>query len=78
MPTEDRTLAALGLDVVPHGHPLEYPGARPRESGLLDGDRLPPLDRWASEDRGLVVAIGSNARRPAAHTGPGAAERRRI
>ncbi|WP_395759656.1 hypothetical protein OIE82_30760 [Streptomyces althioticus] len=58
---EDRTLAALGLDVVPREHPLEYPGAWPRESGLLDGDRLLPLDRWAFEDRVPVISIGSNA-----------------
>lgn len=58
---EDRTLAALGLDVVPREHPLEYPGAWPRESGLLDGDRLLPLDRWVFEDRVPVISIGSNA-----------------
>ncbi|WP_454345827.1 hypothetical protein [Streptomyces albogriseolus] len=58
---EDRTLRALGLDVVPREHPLEYPGAWPRESGLLDGDRLLPLDRWAFEDRVPVISIGSNA-----------------
>lgn len=58
---EDRTLAALGLDVVPREHPLEYPGAWPRESGLLDGDRLLPLGRWVFEDRVPVISIGSNA-----------------
>ncbi|MEU0909721.1 hypothetical protein [Streptomyces althioticus] len=58
---EDRTLRALGLDGVPREHPLEYPGAWPRESGLLDGDRLLPLDRWAFEDRVPVISIGSNA-----------------
>ncbi|MFI1959173.1 hypothetical protein ACH46L_13690 [Streptomyces althioticus] len=58
---EDRTPAALGLDVVPRERPLEYPGAWPRESGLLDGDRLLPLDRWAFEDRVPVISIGSNA-----------------
>ncbi len=61
MPVEDRTLRALGLDVVPREHPLEYPGAWPRESGLLDGDRLLPLDRWAFEDRVPVISVGSNA-----------------
>ncbi|MFF9333934.1 hypothetical protein [Streptomyces albogriseolus] len=61
MPVEDRTLRALGLDVVPRAHPLEYPGAWPRESGLLVGDRLLPLDRWAFEDRVPVISIGSNA-----------------
>ena len=54
---KDRTLAALGLNVVPREHPLEYPGAWPRESGLLDGDRLLPLDRWAFEDRVPVIGV---------------------
>ncbi|MFI9469296.1 hypothetical protein ACIHBQ_17710 [Streptomyces sp. NPDC052492] len=58
---EDRTLRALGLDVVPREHPLEYPGSWPRESGLLHGDRLLPLDRWVFEERTPVVSVGSNA-----------------
>jgi hypothetical protein len=56
-----RTLAALGLAEAPREHPLLYPGAWPRESGLLDGDRLLPLDRPVHEDRAPVLAIGSNA-----------------
>ncbi|MEU8555639.1 hypothetical protein AB0C80_16845 [Streptomyces anthocyanicus] len=63
-PGEDRTLRALGLAGVPREEPLLYPGAWPRESGLLDGDRLLPLDRpvYDEEDgRVPVLAIGSNA-----------------
>ncbi|MFD5442383.1 hypothetical protein [Streptomyces tendae] len=63
-PGEDRTLRALGLAGVPREDPLLYPGAWPRESGLLDGDRLLPLDRpvYDEEDgRVPVLAIGSNA-----------------
>ncbi|MFI8089302.1 hypothetical protein ACIF9R_13425 [Streptomyces sp. NPDC086080] len=61
MTGEDRTLRALGLDRAPYEHPLLYPGAWPRESGLLDGDRLLPLDRPVHEDRVPVLAVGSNA-----------------
>jgi hypothetical protein len=57
----DRTLTALGLAEAPREHPLLYPGAWPRESGLLDGDRLLPLDLLVHEDRAPVLAIGSNA-----------------
>ncbi|MEU4984850.1 hypothetical protein [Streptomyces sp. NPDC021969] len=63
-PGEDRTLRALGLAGVPREEPLLYPGAWPRESGLLDGDRLLPLDRPGYEEgngRVPVLAIGSNA-----------------
>ncbi|MEU9518790.1 hypothetical protein [Streptomyces sp. NPDC048224] len=63
-PGGDRTLAALGLAGVPREEPLLYPGAWPRESGLLDGDRLLPLERPVPEDadrRVPVLAIGSNA-----------------
>jgi hypothetical protein len=59
-PGDDRTLRALGLAGVPREEPLLYPGAWPRESGLLDGDRLLPLDRVTFEDRVPVLAIGSN------------------
>ncbi|MFB8750105.1 hypothetical protein [Streptomyces parvulus] len=61
---DDRTLEALGLAGVPREQPLLYPGAWPRESGLLDGDRLLPLDRPVRGDGGdrvPVLAIGSNA-----------------
>ncbi|MFD4256824.1 hypothetical protein ACFWR9_04150 [Streptomyces sp. NPDC058534] len=61
---DDRTLEALGLAGVPREEPLLYPGAWPRESGLLDGDRLLPLDGPVHEDgvdRVPVLAIGSNA-----------------
>ncbi len=58
---EDRTLVALGLDKAPREHPLLYPGAWPRDSGLLDGPRLLPLDRLVYEDRVPVLAVGSNA-----------------
>lgn len=58
---EDRTLRALGLDKAPREHPLLYPGAWPRESGLLNGERLLPLDRLVHEDRVPVLAVGSNA-----------------
>ncbi len=57
----DRTLRALGLAEAPREHPLRYPGAWPRESGLLDGDLLRPLDRLVHEDRVPVLAVGSNA-----------------
>ena len=57
----DRSLAGLGLDCVPRQEPLLYPGAWPTESGLLDGDRLLPLDRLVHEDRVAVLAVGSNA-----------------
>ncbi|MFD5648069.1 hypothetical protein [Streptomyces sp. NPDC127039] len=63
-PGQDRTLDALGLAGVPREEPLLYPGAWPRESGLLDGDRLLPLDRPAYDEedgRVPVLAIGSNA-----------------
>ncbi|MFD7699595.1 hypothetical protein [Streptomyces caelestis] len=58
---EDRTLRALGLEKAPREHPLLYPGAWPRDSGLLNGDRLLPLDRLVHEDRAPVLAVGSNA-----------------
>ncbi|WP_425444611.1 hypothetical protein [Streptomyces phaeoluteigriseus] len=38
-----------------------YPGVWPAESGLLDGDRLLPLDRLTFPDRTPVLAVGSNA-----------------
>lgn len=38
-----RTLAALGLDRDPLGHPLLYPGRLPGESGLLDGEHFHAL-----------------------------------
>lgn len=63
-PGEDRTLDALGLAGVPREEPLLYPGAWPPESGLLDGDRLLPLDPAVYEEgdgRVPVLAIGSNA-----------------
>ncbi|WP_395572491.1 hypothetical protein [Streptomyces sp. BK79] len=53
-------MRALGLAGVPREEPLLYPGAWPRESGVLDGDRLLPLDRVTFEDRVPVLAIGSN------------------
>ncbi|MGW2962588.1 hypothetical protein ACWDGI_29565 [Streptomyces sp. NPDC001220] len=57
-----RTLAELGLDQAPRDHPLSYPGAWPADSGLLDGDRLLPLDRLVHDDgRVPVLAVGSNA-----------------
>ena len=58
---EDRTLEALGLAEAPRDHPLLYPGGWPAGSGLLDGDRLLPLDRLVHEDRTPVLAVGSNA-----------------
>ncbi|MFJ6072241.1 hypothetical protein ACIQFU_15575 [Streptomyces sp. NPDC093065] len=65
-PGGNRTLRALGLDGVPREEPLLYPGAWPRESGLLDGDLLLPLGRpareeWEEDGRVPVLAIGSNA-----------------
>ncbi|MFF9815551.1 hypothetical protein [Streptomyces sp. NPDC014006] len=57
----DFTLAALGLAEVPRENPLLYPGVWPRDSGLLDGDRLLPLDRLVYDDRAPVLAVGSNA-----------------
>ncbi|MFJ6737632.1 hypothetical protein ACIQOU_01775 [Streptomyces sp. NPDC091279] len=57
----DRTLEALGLAEAPREHPLSYPGVWPADSGLLDGDRLLPLDRLTFADRVPVLAVGSNA-----------------
>ncbi|CAM5260300.1 hypothetical protein [Streptomyces aurantiogriseus] len=56
-----RTLEALGLADAPREHPLTYPGAWPADSGLLDGNRLLPLDRLTFPDRTPLLAIGSNA-----------------
>ncbi|MFG3023440.1 hypothetical protein ACGFZQ_33665 [Streptomyces sp. NPDC048254] len=57
-----RTLTELGLDQAPRDHPLTYPGIWPADSGLLDGDRLVPLDRLVHDDgRVPVLAVGSNA-----------------
>ena len=58
---EHRTLEALGLAHAPRDHPLTYPGVWPAESGLLDGDRLLPLDRLTHPGRSPVLAVGSNA-----------------
>ncbi|MFD8999441.1 hypothetical protein ACFV0T_00375 [Streptomyces sp. NPDC059582] len=58
---DDRTLEALGLAEAPRDHPLAYPGAWPAASGLLDGDRLLPLDRLTHDDRTPVLSVGSNA-----------------
>ncbi|WP_328883411.1 hypothetical protein [Streptomyces sp. NBC_00299] len=60
-PLHDRTLEALGLAEAPRDHPLLYPGAWPSDSGLLDGDRLLPLDHLVYDDRVPVLAVGSNA-----------------
>ena len=57
----DRTLEALGLAEAPRRFPLLYAGAWPSQSGLLDGDRLLPLDRLVHHDRVPVLAVGSNA-----------------
>jgi hypothetical protein len=57
----DRTLETLGLAEAPRDHPLLYPGAWPRESGILHGDRLLPLDGPVDEGRTPVLAVGSNA-----------------
>ncbi|WLW58728.1 hypothetical protein [Streptomyces sp. YU58] len=54
-------MEALGLAEAPRDHPLLYPGAWPQDSGLLDGDRLLPLDVLVHEDRVPVLAVGSNA-----------------
>ncbi|MFD5015038.1 hypothetical protein [Streptomyces chartreusis] len=58
---DDRSLRTLGLADAPRDHPLLYPGAWPSDSGLLDGDRLLPLDRLVYDDRVPVLAVGSNA-----------------
>jgi hypothetical protein len=58
---EHLTLETLGLAEAPRDHPLLYPGAWPRESGLLDGDRMLPLDVLVHPDRTPVLAVGSNA-----------------
>ncbi|MCX4702930.1 hypothetical protein [Streptomyces sp. NBC_01373] len=58
---ENRSLDALGLAEVPRDHPLRYPGAWPRESALLDGNHLLPLDHLVHADRTPVLAVGSNA-----------------
>ncbi|MET7453048.1 hypothetical protein ABZT03_14340 [Streptomyces sp. NPDC005574] len=56
-----RTLETLGLAEAPRDHPLLYPGAWPRESGVLHGNRLLPLDGPVHEGRSPVLAVGSNA-----------------
>nr|WP_234439816.1 hypothetical protein [Streptomyces bicolor] len=61
LPRRGRTLEALGLAEAPREIPLRYPGAWPLDSGLLDGDRLRPLDRLVYDDRVPVLAVGSNA-----------------
>lgn len=61
LPLDGRTLDALGLAEVPRERPLLYPGAWPPDSGLLDGDRLLPVDRLVYDDRVPVLAVGSNA-----------------
>ncbi|MCH0562388.1 MULTISPECIES: hypothetical protein [unclassified Streptomyces] len=61
MNAQDRTLAALGLAGVPRDDPLSYPGVWPRESGLLTGDRLLPLEGAVHDGRVPVLAVGSNA-----------------
>ncbi|MBC9729700.1 hypothetical protein [Streptomyces sp. TRM68367] len=58
---DDRTLHALGLGEAPREHPLLYPGAWPTDSGLLDGDRLLPLETLVHTDRAPVLTVGSNA-----------------
>ncbi|KPI08321.1 hypothetical protein OK074_3618 [Actinobacteria bacterium OK074] len=58
---DGHSLAELGLDGVPRDHPLTYPGTWPTTSGVLDGDRLLPLDRLVHADRVPVLAVGSNA-----------------
>ncbi|MFF6783244.1 hypothetical protein [Streptomyces sp. NPDC012510] len=58
---DPRTLEALGLAVAPREDPLSYPGAWPAESGLLDGNRMLPLDTLTYEDRFPVLSVGSNA-----------------
>ncbi|MFE6940687.1 hypothetical protein [Streptomyces chartreusis] len=58
---DDRSLRTLGLADAPRDHPLLYPGTWPSDSGLLDGDRLLPLDRLVYDDRVPVLAVGSNA-----------------
>ncbi|MEW2399730.1 hypothetical protein [Streptomyces sp. NPDC046862] len=57
-----RTLEELGLGLAPREEPLSYPGTWPRESGLLKGDRMLPLDPHDTfEGRVPVLAVGSNA-----------------
>ncbi|MDW8807037.1 hypothetical protein P1P68_20165 [Streptomyces scabiei] len=58
---DPRTLEALGLAVTPREDPLSYPGVWPAESGLLDGNRMLPLDTLRFEDRAPVLSVGSNA-----------------
>lgn len=60
-PPDGQTLEALGLAEAPRDHPLLYPGAWPQDSGLLDGDRMLPLDVLVHQDRVPVLAVGSNA-----------------
>ncbi|MFI9803866.1 hypothetical protein ACIHEJ_05760 [Streptomyces sp. NPDC052301] len=56
-----RTLEELGLAAAARDHPLTYPGAWPADSGLLDRDRMLPLERLVYADRVPVLAVGSNA-----------------
>jgi len=59
---DPRSLTALGLAEAPRDHPLAYPGVWPEESGLLDGDRLLPLEPpFSFPGRTPVLAVGSNA-----------------
>ncbi|GAA1923532.1 hypothetical protein GCM10009837_55940 [Streptomyces durmitorensis] len=62
---EDRSLAALGLDVVPALEPLVYPGRPVRGPSLLTGDELLPLDvrplplgQWHVAGQPLDEALG--------------------
>ncbi|WP_240529584.1 hypothetical protein [Streptomyces mangrovisoli] len=58
---DDRSLEALGLAQAPREHPLRYPGSWPARSGLLDGNRMMPLERLTHPDRTPVLCVGSNA-----------------
>ncbi|MFJ5266120.1 hypothetical protein ACIQAC_37240 [Streptomyces sp. NPDC088387] len=60
-PGPGHTLEELGLADAPRDRPLTYPGAWPRGSGLLSGDRWLPLTGPVGEGRVPVLAVGSNA-----------------
>ncbi|GAA3145135.1 hypothetical protein ACFQ0X_15100 [Streptomyces rectiviolaceus] len=69
--TEDRSLAALGLDVVPALQPLTYPGRPVPGPSLLTGDELLPLGvrplplgQWHVAGRALDEVLGERGQTP--------------
>ncbi|MWA13664.1 hypothetical protein [Streptomyces sp. BA2] len=75
--TEDLSLAALGLDVVPALHPLAYPGRPVLAPSLLTGDELLPLGvrplplgQWHVAGQPLDEALGERGLTPVSRRHP--------